>query len=174
MHLAVIDLQNNKLVTDEPIPLLGFPDDYYFGANEDGNPYLVVSSFNSGDGTSQTTVATVDPVDGDVDADTFDGGGKLIYDGNGTPQYLASVVYDSATGKSTFTLIDLDDGTVVGTPHPVNGDTTDIYILGTSSRGGVVVDDDGTAYVTTRMRKQDGTYATRVTQIPGAVPQRQA
>jgi hypothetical protein len=33
----------------------------------------------------------------------------------------------------------------------------------------VVIYDDGTAYVTTHLQHQDGTFATRVTPIPGAV-----
>ena len=69
-----------------------------------------------------------------------------------------------------MTVFDLDNGTVVGTPLPVTGDTSRINVLGTSSLGGVVVGDDVTVFATTRVENGDGTYTTKVTRIPGALP----
>ena len=67
VHFAVIDLENYELLNEEPIAVTGSLEDYVFDDTEDGAAHLLVSAFDEAAGTYETTIATVDPVSGDVD-----------------------------------------------------------------------------------------------------------
>jgi hypothetical protein len=164
MYVAVVDLDTYEELPDERITLPGSLDDYRFTVENDGTASLIAYSHDDNEGTTSTTFASVNSDTGDVETQTVPNRAYLVRDEDGIPQYLVTAFSDPSTNETFVGVLDVDTGDIVGEPYAVAGQLDPI------SLGAVVVDDDGTAYVTTRLQNQDGTYATRVTPIPGAVP----
>ena len=89
-------------------------------------------------------------VPGDVASATLNADHTLMY-----------VVTRANDGQSTVTVIDLVNGAIIGGPATISGQAIQDEQFGGNGPGGVVVDEDGNAYVTTTTT-DGGTVITRM------------
>ena len=195
--IAIINLRDGEVLNGvQSFTEEGTPNSALLDIKTNGRAFLTIITY-SGESPSgvHTTLYEFDTATGDLVAqsDPVDGEGKLIYDQDGTAQYLASTTSDGVTftplagqpgGVNTFPPTDYvitADGnhawvvfaagpqTYVGlfdleNNQPPSGPP--IAIDGQSEPGQAVLDDDGDLLVTTTL--EDG--STRITRIPGDAP----